>query len=342
MKPLRILTAILCVSLSSHAFAEVQDIDTELSDLAERLAGPIKDHGKTKVAVIDFEDLDGSTQGELGKYIAEQLTVDLVMGKRNFSVLDRANLKKILAEHKLTSKGLIDPDNAKKLGMFAGVDALILGTIIPKGTNSVSLTAKIITTDTAEIIGAARAEFKADDTVEQLVSKPATGGNAGGTSALLQDDKAEVTKSFGDLRVELQPLQIMHGQVFLLSMTLVNQNPKASIWVALHSENSNMLKSRITDSNGGEFQSWGGNEATGIEISSYYVDPYQPEDFSPATEIKPNDSISATVKFFSMYSATRPTPGACNVQLELLLGHDLGSRRRTVAVENLTGKLSAN
>jgi len=151
MKSLRLLTAVLCIASCSHAFAEVQDIDKELSDLAERLAVPIKDHGKTKVAVIDFANLDGSSAGELGKYIAEQLTVDFVMTKHDFSVLDRANLRNILAEHKLTSKGLVDPDNAKKLGQFAGVDALILGTIIPKGTHTVSLTAKIITTDLASI-----------------------------------------------------------------------------------------------------------------------------------------------------------------------------------------------
>jgi len=40
----------------------------------------------------------------------------------------------------------VDPDNAKKLGMFAGVDALILGTMVPMNQD-VELTAKIITTD---------------------------------------------------------------------------------------------------------------------------------------------------------------------------------------------------
>jgi len=44
-----------------------------------------KDHGKTKVAVIDFANLDGSSAGELGKYIAEQmLTVTLFMTKHDF------------------------------------------------------------------------------------------------------------------------------------------------------------------------------------------------------------------------------------------------------------------
>ena len=61
------------------------------------------------------------------------MTVNFVMGKRDFSVLDRADLKKILAEHKLTALGLVDPDNAKKLGQFAGVDALIMGNMVQLG-----------------------------------------------------------------------------------------------------------------------------------------------------------------------------------------------------------------
>src|ERR1051326_1481174 len=122
-------------------------MDKELQNLADKLGAAIKEHGGKKVTVLDFTDLQGNSEGELGKYIAEQLTIDLVMSKRDFSVLDRANLKKILAEHKLTATGLVDPENAKKLGMFAGVDAMILGTIVSKNQN-ISLTAKIITTDT--------------------------------------------------------------------------------------------------------------------------------------------------------------------------------------------------
>src|SRR6185295_17191188 len=166
MNSQRIVTVILVFILCGHALAQAQDMDKELSDMATKLATLTKDNGKKKVTVLDFTDLQGGSS-ELGKYIAEELTVDLVMVKTNFSVLDRANLRKILAEHKLTATGLIDPENAKKLGQFAGVDALILGTIIPKG-QKVALTAKIIATDTAEILGAARAEFQADEMVQKL------------------------------------------------------------------------------------------------------------------------------------------------------------------------------
>src|SRR5690242_1036441 len=84
------------------AQALAQEMDKELSDLATKLAALTKDSGKKKVTVLDFTDLQGNAS-ELGKYVAEELTVNLVIVKTNFSVLDRANLRKILAEHKLTA-----------------------------------------------------------------------------------------------------------------------------------------------------------------------------------------------------------------------------------------------
>ena len=274
-----------------------------------------------------------AASSELGRYIAEQLTVNMVMGKRDFSVLDRANLKSILAEHKLTATGLVDPENAKKLGQFAGVDALILGTIIPKGTNNISLTAKIITTETAEIVGAGRAEFKVDDTVQQLVSKPSTETAVGGGAGSL-DDKPKVVKSLGDLRVEMQPLQIVNGRYYLLTMTLSNQNSKQSIWVALNTDMGSNVKGAVTDAGGSEYRAqWNG-------ISGIAFTAFQNGGFFQATEIRPNDSITATVKFGSYFNR-QMSPGNCRLQLEFLVGRNFNGSFSAATEENLVTQIPA-
>jgi TolB-like protein len=331
------ITLALAVLLCDQALAQTQDMDTELASLAEKLATPIKDHGNKKVTVIDFTDLQGGTSGELGKYIAEQLTINLVMGKRDFSVLDRANLKSILAEHKLTATGLVNPDNAKKLGMFAGVDAIILGSIIPKGQN-ISLTVKIITTETAEIIGAARAEFKVDQTVKDLMSKPPRDAPAGSGGALSSDGPI-VVKKFGDLRVELQPLRIVNGNEFLLTMSLNNENTKRSIWMALNLESMFNVKGQITDVDGSEFKI-SRLGVSGIELNQYQQYHYQGIGFKPATEISPNDSVTATVKFVS--TGKSPALGRCRLQLELLLARDNKSDLEANSVHNLVTDIDAN
>lgn len=304
---------ILALVVSNLAFAQAQEIDKELADLATKLANLTKENSKKKVTVIDFTDLQGGGS-ELGKYIAEELTVNLVMVKKDFSVLDRANLRRILAEHKLTATGLVDPENAKKLGQFAGVDALILGTITPKG-QKVNLTAKIITTDTAEIVGAAKAEFNSDETVQQLLSQPAS--EAASDIGVSRKDGPAITKSFGDLGVILQSLRIANGKDYLLSLTVTNLNPKRSIWVALPGKAGTMgmpLSSSISDAEGYEFNA-DSSDVKGIAVGGWWQFTGYSGD---ATEIKPKDSISATINFH-----TRPGRNAshatCRVQLTVAL-----------------------
>jgi curli biogenesis system outer membrane secretion channel CsgG len=317
---------IVAAMLFSQALAQSNTIDDELLELANKLSTLIKDQKKAKVTVLDFTDLQGASS-ELGKYIAEQLTVNLVIAKKGFAVLDRANLKSILAEHKLTASGLVDPENAKKLGQFAGVDALILGTITPRSQN-MSLTAKIITTDTAEVVGAAKAEFKKDENVQQLISHFVAESKAGS----LSEEKSKITKSFGDLRVEVQSLHIVNGTEFLLSFALSNQNPKQNIWVAWKSG----LNARIFDSAGFEFE--GDNRSlSGVESTEFYE-----WGFSPATELKPNGSVSASLKFFSR-QYRKATPGVCRLQFDVFSERDLNNQRAVGATSHtLSGKIEAD
>jgi TolB-like protein len=325
----RIIITLLSFVVCGHAFA--QDIDTELSKLADKLATQIKDQGKKKIAVIDFTDLQGGTS-ELGKYIAEQLTVDLVMDRKDFSVLDRANLKSILAEHKLTATGLIDPDTAKKLGMFAGVDALILGNVTPKGQN-ISVTAKIITTDTAEIVGAGRAQFAADANVQQLITQQATGSSESNVG----NDTAKVTKKLGNLSVGLQSLEVVNGgRQYLLTMTLANISVKKSIWVAMSGGMVGTAHQTVTDPNGYEFVN-ADSDVTGVASTLFQIPSNA---FTQATEIKPGDSTEVTIKLFSLQSRNA-TAGQCRVQLGFLIGDDFNNGYGQCSQQDLYAKMDA-
>lgn len=286
MKPCRLIVLFACLLLCLQAFGEPDDVDKELTTLAEKLAAQVKESGKKKVTVLDFSDLQGNSEGELGRYIAEQLTVNLVMGKREFSILDRANLRSILAEHKLTAQGLVDPENAKKLGQFAGVDALILGSIIPK-SNTVSLTAKIITTDTAEIVGAARAEFKNDEAVQQLIAKPTTTETAS-DSGVAPD---EIKKPFGDLQATVQSIRMLAGDAIYGSatLTLVISNTSATTTFGVDIPNNIYNDFNLSNDRGDEFKA---TEVTGISRAFKGYAGYQGE----FTEIPPRSAIKLVSK----------------------------------------------
>lgn len=317
-----------------------QEIDQTLSDVAEKLSAAIKEHGKKKVAVLDFTDLQGNGN-ELGRYVAEELTVNLVDARKDFSVLDRANLNRILAEHKLTATGLVDPENAKKLGMFAGVDALIIGNLVLMGP-SFQLTAKIITTETAEIVGAARSKFKSDDYLKELWLKPATDTyplKKEGDSTF-EEGRATI-KNFKDMGIEIQPLRIVNGSEYLLTMMITNKNSRKTIWVAANSDMYG-VKAVITDPAGNEFR----NErypVTGIPCTTApgpYVYPgMKPNEFRPSKELDPRSSVTATVIFVSR--TERPKLGKCNLQFEFLIGQDFDKSQCSFEPYNLVTKVEA-
>lgn len=320
-----ILLLTICSLLLGNAAIHAQEMDKELSTLADQLAGKIKDQGKKKIAVLDFTDLQGSSSGELGKYIAEQLTVDVVMEKRDFSVLDRANLKKILAEHKLTATGLVDPDNAKKLGMFAGVDALVMGTIVPKG-NAISLTAKIITTDTAEIVGAAKAQFQSDKTVQELISKPATSDPLGDVTPKPDPNK----KLFGDLQARIESIKLLPGdQIYgYARLTLIITNTSATTTWGVAVNPSIYQYFNLFNERGDEFKA---TEISGIETAFEAYGGFQ----GKVTDIPPNSAIKVVSKSQVRWTGNPGEYRPFHFQTEVIYGAESQGRHPELKKYNL-------
>src|SRR5712692_2319135 len=150
--------ALLLAAIAAEpAFA--QDMKTVSSSLASRIAAS----GRKTVAVVDFTDLEGCPT-KLGRFLAEELSVDLVGDAKGFEVIERTQLKVILQEHKLATTGLIDPQTARKLGQIAGVDALVTGTITPFG-DSVRLSVKALDTTTAKTIAASTIDVPKTKTI---------------------------------------------------------------------------------------------------------------------------------------------------------------------------------
>ena len=246
------ITAITALSLCSMFGAET--LDSQMSALAQTLAVQIKDSGKKKVAVLDFTDLEGKKVTEFGRYIAEQLTVNLDSSKKDFTIVDRANFNKILDELKLTASGLVDPTNAKTLGKFSGVDALILGTMADL-PSSVKVFAKIIDTDTADRVGGGESRVTKDDEVNYLLGRGiesgvdastesgsgATNGGSGAATAREkpkgQDSKA-ISQTFGDLNIVFESLRNLDKQTILVNLIFQNKGDKNAIGVGVYREAS--------------------------------------------------------------------------------------------------------
>jgi TolB-like protein len=168
-----IYALVITVCVGIHVSAQ------DMKPLSSLLSKSISSSGRKTVAVLDFTDLQGNVT-ELGRYLAEELSVDLVGDAKGFEVIERNQLKVILQEHRLSATGLIDPQTARKLGQLAGVDALVTGTITAFG-DSVRLSAKVLDTQTAKMIGAAAADIPKTKAIEELLSRGISPGS-GSTS----------------------------------------------------------------------------------------------------------------------------------------------------------------
>lgn len=183
-----LMTMLFLVSNSTPSFAYEQEIRI----LSASMADNISKAGKKRIAVVDFTDLQGNVT-ELGRFIAEELSVDLINTAKGFEVIDRNHLNRILAEHKLSVSGIVDQKTVQKLGQIAGVDALITGSITPL-ERSIRVVCKVIATDTASVISAAKGDIEKTKAIEELFGKGIEAGTQPAQAAntnIRQKAKAE-------------------------------------------------------------------------------------------------------------------------------------------------------
>ena len=144
---------------------------------------------KKRVAVMNFDYATVSssvaqifgTNQDIGKGIADML-VDKLVNDGTYSVIERKALDKILAEQNFSNSDRADPTSAAKIGKVLGVDAIVIGSVTQFGRDDkntsvggaaiggitgrfgiggvskkeskavVAITARMINTDTAEIL----------------------------------------------------------------------------------------------------------------------------------------------------------------------------------------------
>jgi TolB-like protein len=152
-----------------------ESLDSNLSNLVNQIVNGIHKEGKTKIAVVEFSDLNGHTS-VLGKFLAEELITRLFITNK-FEVIERQLLNKIIEEHKLNFTGLIDPNSAKELGRILGVEAIISGTITDLN-ESIKINARLISTETGQIFSVASIEIPKNNDIRKLMGLPTISNNS--------------------------------------------------------------------------------------------------------------------------------------------------------------------
>jgi curli biogenesis system outer membrane secretion channel CsgG len=108
-------------------------------------AGAQAQQAKRRVAVMNFDygtvttavqQIFGTNQ-DIGKGIADML-VDKLVNDGQYSVIERKELDKVLAEQNFSNSDRADPNSAAKIARVLGVQAIIIGTITQFGRDDKS------------------------------------------------------------------------------------------------------------------------------------------------------------------------------------------------------------
>jgi TolB-like protein len=132
----------------------------EYERVASELCRAAHDHGKTRVAVLPFQNV-GKKNALAGGVISEKL-VTAVMERGELEVVERTLLASVLREQRLMHSGAVDAGSIKELGRILGVDALVAGTVMELKDGRFEVNSRLIDTQSARILGAAAAKVEKD------------------------------------------------------------------------------------------------------------------------------------------------------------------------------------
>ncbi|MCX7966124.1 MAG: LamG domain-containing protein [Syntrophorhabdaceae bacterium] len=142
-----------------------------MEDLATYIAVNMEKIGRKRVAIIDFNDQNGKPF-ELGKYISDELTQFLKRKAKGFEVLERAQLKTIITQNKITISEPYDPSSVKNLGQIARLGAVVTGSIRPFH-DSINVEINVINTYLGNVIGSKRIDISKTQRIRELLEKKA-------------------------------------------------------------------------------------------------------------------------------------------------------------------------
>ena len=106
-----------------------------------------------RLAVLGFVSTskEGTDENEFGNYYSESLISALKKGEEKYKLFERSRLNVILEENSLNLSGLIDQDQAKKIGELAPIDALLSGTYT-KLKDHIDINSRLVDVVTGEIL----------------------------------------------------------------------------------------------------------------------------------------------------------------------------------------------
>ncbi|PKL39185.1 MAG: hypothetical protein CVV44_09990 [Spirochaetae bacterium HGW-Spirochaetae-1] len=151
------------VSSSVFAMSEINDLAEDLSREYIQKTGQVLI--KKRIAVLDFDNVTPMMKKhDIGATVGALLTGE--MGSSTvFRLVERKSISKIMKEMELSMTGMVNQEQAVKAGELSGAELLLLGTVSETG-ETISITARIISTEKGEVIVAKTVKVQREEMIK--------------------------------------------------------------------------------------------------------------------------------------------------------------------------------
>ena len=229
---------------------EDNNLDMKLEKLTRQIIRSLSQTEKTKIAVIEFLNLDGEVTA-LGQYMAEELITRFYRTGK-FDVIERQMLNKIIREHQLSLSGMVDKSSAQKLGKILGVDAITSGSITDLGSN-IKINARLISTETGKIFAVASVNIAKNETVLALMNENVDSRPAEQSRGSSSKPK---TINIQGYRIQLDSCTVEHNNRLVCHMQITNQENSDRDFAVRCGSNrfSEYGATRLYDNRGNEYK----------------------------------------------------------------------------------------
>jgi len=136
-------------------FVNEQDFDTSILKVIKKISADLnsKTTENLQVAIYPFK-YNKENENVLAEYVTEEFWDLLPEFGEAYTVVDRSTFEEYFKEHKLKSKGLIDPSTEKQFGMLLAADVYVSGKVYVFNSY-IRLKVSVTDTETGEIISTA-------------------------------------------------------------------------------------------------------------------------------------------------------------------------------------------
>lgn len=152
----------LVLLLGADRPAAADTTTQKLSRLSEKLISDYqgkKGAQNTTLAAFPFNTDDKLAKKRIGFAVVETMSHKFVSNGL-FTVVERAELNKLLAEQKLSASGVIENETAIKLGQVLGAQVLLLGNVQKAGKNY-QINARLVDVRSSEVVSSGYEELAA-------------------------------------------------------------------------------------------------------------------------------------------------------------------------------------